>query len=200
MDNKREQILAATEKLIATKGLHALSMQLLAKEAGVAAGTIYRYFKDKDDLILQLRNAALAFFADAMLEGFDQGSNEQKFKRIWFNLVNIEKLCKTDTMTFEQYFNLPGVDSAEQMAHEREVFADLIAFFEQGVAQGKFHQLRTELLFAIAFEPAISLAWKIRRRNFEFSQQELEQTCDICWRALQVNPETVSNQLESSTK
>ena len=40
--DKHEQILTAAEKLIAESGFQGLSMQKLAKEAGVAAGTIYR--------------------------------------------------------------------------------------------------------------------------------------------------------------
>lgn len=37
--DKRQQILSAAEKLIADVGFQGLSMQKLAKEAGVAAGT-----------------------------------------------------------------------------------------------------------------------------------------------------------------
>lgn len=200
MDNKREQILDATEKLITVKGLHALSMQQVAKEAGVAAGTIYRYFKDKDDLIIQLRNASLETFASEMLAGFDTGTDAERFRQVWFNLVAIDRSNKVNRMTFEQYFGLPGVDSVEQMAYEKVIFADLVKFFEDGVASGKFHQLSIELLFAIAFEPAISLSWKIRRRKFQFPQEELEMACDICWRSLQVHPQSNSKQSESPNK
>lgn len=200
MDNKRQQILEATEKLIVTQGLHALSMQQVAKEAGVAAGTIYRYFKDKDDLIIQLRNASLETFAKEMLAGFDKGTDAERFKQVWLNLVAIDRTNKVNRMTFEQYFGLPGVDSVEQMAYEKVIFADLVKFFEDGVASGKFHQLSIELLFAIAFEPAISLSWKIRRRNFQFSEEDLEKACDICWRSLQIEPQSIPNQRELTAK
>ncbi len=41
-----EQIFDATDRLMAKEGLHHLSMHKLAKEAGIAAGTIYLYFKN----------------------------------------------------------------------------------------------------------------------------------------------------------
>ena len=43
-----EQIFLATDRLMAKEGLNQLSMHKLAKEANVAAGTIYLYFKNKD--------------------------------------------------------------------------------------------------------------------------------------------------------
>lgn len=42
-----EQIFLATDRLMAKEGLNQLSMHKLAKEANVAAGTIYLYFKNK---------------------------------------------------------------------------------------------------------------------------------------------------------
>lgn len=48
-----EQIFSATDRLMAREGLNQLSMHKLAKEANVAAGTIYLYFKNKDELLEQ---------------------------------------------------------------------------------------------------------------------------------------------------
>ena len=42
-----EQIFLATDRLMAKEGLNQLSMHKLAKEANIAAGTIYLYFKNK---------------------------------------------------------------------------------------------------------------------------------------------------------
>lgn len=46
-----EQIFLATDRLMAKEGLNQLSMHKLAKEANIAAGTIYLYFKNKDELL-----------------------------------------------------------------------------------------------------------------------------------------------------
>ena len=52
--DKRKAILNTTLKLISSNGFHAAPMSVIAKEAGVAAGTIYLYFENKEDLIIQL--------------------------------------------------------------------------------------------------------------------------------------------------
>src|SRR5215213_8038804 len=49
--DKREAILTAALRLIARLGLHAAPMSAVAREAGVAAGTLYLYFPSKEAMI-----------------------------------------------------------------------------------------------------------------------------------------------------
>ncbi|MCQ2523881.1 MAG: TetR/AcrR family transcriptional regulator [Lachnospiraceae bacterium] len=47
---KRESLLNTAYKLFTTKGIHDTSISDIVKEAGVAKGTFYLYFKDKYDI------------------------------------------------------------------------------------------------------------------------------------------------------
>ncbi len=51
---KRERILRAAVKVFARKGFYASRVSEIAKAAGVADGTIYLYFKSKDELLTSL--------------------------------------------------------------------------------------------------------------------------------------------------
>jgi TetR/AcrR family fatty acid metabolism transcriptional regulator len=51
---KYEQIIDAAVKIIAQNGYHHSQVSKIAKEAGVADGTIYLYFKNKEDLLVSL--------------------------------------------------------------------------------------------------------------------------------------------------
>ena len=51
---KRERILSAAERVFARRGFFAARVSEIAKDAGVADGTIYLYFKSKDDLLISL--------------------------------------------------------------------------------------------------------------------------------------------------
>lgn len=51
---KRERILDAAERVFAHRGFFAAKVADIAREAGVADGTIYLYFKSKDDLLISL--------------------------------------------------------------------------------------------------------------------------------------------------
>jgi TetR/AcrR family fatty acid metabolism transcriptional regulator len=51
---KRERILEAAVKVFAAEGFYNAKVAQIAQEAGVADGTIYLYFKSKDDLLISL--------------------------------------------------------------------------------------------------------------------------------------------------
>jgi AcrR family transcriptional regulator len=48
---RRRQILAAAERCFARRGFHAATMPDICAEAALSPGTVYRYFRSKDDLI-----------------------------------------------------------------------------------------------------------------------------------------------------
>jgi TetR/AcrR family fatty acid metabolism transcriptional regulator len=52
-NNKYHLILEAAVKVFARQGFYQSTVAQIAKEAGVADGTIYLYFKNKDDILVQ---------------------------------------------------------------------------------------------------------------------------------------------------
>ena len=63
IENLRERILDAAREALAADGWRALSMRALAQRVGVAPGTIYNYFSDKEEIVATL---ALADWQDAL--------------------------------------------------------------------------------------------------------------------------------------
>jgi TetR/AcrR family fatty acid metabolism transcriptional regulator len=59
-DDKRARILAAAVKVFARKGYFAARVAEIAKKAGVADGTIYLYFRNKEDLLVSLFDEVMA--------------------------------------------------------------------------------------------------------------------------------------------
>lgn len=66
--DKRERILDAAERVFAQHGFFAARVAEIAKEAGVADGTIYLYFKSKDDLLISLFESRMERFNAMMAE------------------------------------------------------------------------------------------------------------------------------------
>lgn len=59
-EEKQAEIVTAARRLFLRDGYEATSMSRLAKEAGIAANTIYWYFDDKDDVLVAVLDAELA--------------------------------------------------------------------------------------------------------------------------------------------
>lgn len=51
---REDQIIAAAESLLIEKGYHAINMDQVARAAGLAKGTVYLYFKTKEEVFLKV--------------------------------------------------------------------------------------------------------------------------------------------------
>ena len=183
MSNKRDLILRASEKIIATGGIQGLSMQQVANEAGVAAGTIYRYFKDKNELIIELRKDVLAQVAAHLLADHQQGTLEQRFKRIWLRMHYFGRERSPTNLSYEQYAHLPESNTDEIRHLEFTLFAPLHLLFEEGKALGIMQPLNSRALYALSMEPAMALARTTRRGLIQYETHEIELVCDLCWKS-----------------
>ncbi|WLV23734.1 TetR/AcrR family transcriptional regulator [Aciduricibacillus chroicocephali] len=65
---KRQQILEASVRVIAENGYYKSRISNIAKKAGVADGTIYLYFKNKEDLLISLFEDIMGTFAASAQE------------------------------------------------------------------------------------------------------------------------------------
>lgn len=69
-DRRRQHILESAERVLKQKGLSGLSISSVAKEANLAQGTLYLYFKKKEEIIGQLtvrsRERLLELFHEAI--------------------------------------------------------------------------------------------------------------------------------------
>lgn len=65
-DFRRQEILNAALELTVQHGRHALTMERVAEKAGVAKGTVYLYFKDKQELVRGLLDELSSSLSDTM--------------------------------------------------------------------------------------------------------------------------------------
>ncbi|USH02505.1 TetR/AcrR family transcriptional regulator [Grimontia kaedaensis] len=195
MSDKKTQILEATERLLAKHGFDRLSMQMVAKEAGVAAGTIYRYFSDKDDLLSQLRNHVVQQCAAKMLEGHsDNMSLKQQFVTLWLNAWQLTISRDDNAINREQFDSLPYQNNGEQKMAEREAFSPIHQLFQTGIANGTFKPLTTDVLSGIGLEPAVCLARKQVKGVITLDASAIDDAIDACWDAICLHKESEQSQ------
>src|SRR3954447_3414504 len=73
----------ATMRVIARKGMAAATMQEIAEEAGVAKGTIYLYFRDRDELVEKTFENAITQLHARMDEAMNADvSFEEKLRKV----------------------------------------------------------------------------------------------------------------------
>ena len=75
-ESVRVAILEAAEALIAANGLQGAALAQIAKRAGVAVGTLYNYFDDRDDLVRGLFEMRRATLRPQLLAAVAAGADE----------------------------------------------------------------------------------------------------------------------------
>jgi len=87
-EGKRNAILDAATHLFAERGFAGAPTSEISKRAGVAEGTLFTYFKSKDDLINVLYREIKLELADAMMSDFPRKKNVRtRLQHVWNRYV-----------------------------------------------------------------------------------------------------------------
>jgi AcrR family transcriptional regulator len=88
-ETKRNAILDAATRVFAERGLAAAPTLEISKQAGIAEGTLFTYFKTKDDLINALFREIKLEQADAIMSGFPRKKSVRtRLRHVWDGYVN----------------------------------------------------------------------------------------------------------------
>ncbi len=187
MDDKRTVILQATLSLISAHGFHATPMSLIASEAGVGAGTIYRYFDSKEKLIEELFLEVKAQFSQAMLAGVALSDpTRQVFRQLWRNTFNYCIGNPQEMAFLEQYHNSP-LQTAEIEAQSMQYLAPLLQVFRAAVANGEIKDLPFEMLTGFVYDVTVSFAKRHIAGILVMDEDMLELAVQACWDAVKAS-------------
>src|SRR5450432_4114262 len=115
-DNKVQTIREKAIDLIVAQGFDGFSMQKLAKAANVSPATLYIYYKDREDLILQIWVESFTEMADATMKNFSPEMSFSEGLRVqWMNRV---KYCMKNPLQMqfmEQLRHSPLQEKAQDL-------------------------------------------------------------------------------------
>jgi TetR/AcrR family fatty acid metabolism transcriptional regulator len=83
-NEKYEAILKAAVKVIGQAGYHNAPISKIAREAGVADGTVYLYFKNKEDILISILRETIGTIVDRIQEELKlaKGDASESLKRL----------------------------------------------------------------------------------------------------------------------
>ncbi len=157
---KRDKIAEATMELIAERGFHGSPISEIAVRAGVAAGTIYRYFENKDVLITELHQELEGNIRQVLEEGYSlQQSLRERFLYLIKTLFGYFVEHPLHFRYMEQYFNSPyGISLRRDMALGKNKREDIVLdIFTEGTRTGVLKDLPEKVFYSLAFGPMIVL-------------------------------------------
>jgi len=192
--DKQEAILNTALTLFTERGFFGTPTSMISKEAGVATGTLFFYFKTKEDLIDTLYRRIKSEAAQAMCRGIGtEKGTKAKLRRLWFNAVEwgIQNPAKMKFM--EQFAYSPFVSTT---AHEEGMshFHFMQDLVREGIREGVVRDFDPPLLFCMM---ASSLSGLIARVSLTDDPVEREaiigQGLEFIWNGLLCRRKTPKN-------
>jgi len=151
--NRKEEIIKAASNLFSQKSYHDVTMDQIAGEVGVAKGTIYLYFKSKENLYLGILEHTFETIESILeREIAKEDPAPQKLKKIlrlifqfyFQNMDVLRILTRDETRLIREHFEF-----TEHWRHRRiKLYRKVL---EKGIKEGSFRSANTELMALIIF-------------------------------------------------
>jgi TetR/AcrR family fatty acid metabolism transcriptional regulator len=169
--DKPKQIIEAAVRVFARNGYYNSRVSDIAREAGIASGTIYLYFKTKEEILVRLFRDKMAAFVSrqrrALADEPDPEAKIRRLVRLHFTVLEqspaLAEVVQVELRQGQKFFR--GAS-----AHEVSGYFELIAsVLEAGVAAGRFQpdlpvKVATKMLFGAMDQLATS--WVLGKRGY----------------------------------
>jgi len=172
--DKPQQIIDAAVRVFARNGFYNSRVSDIAREAGIASGTIYLYFKTKDEILVTLfREKMAAFVAGVRKAIADEPGATAKIRRmirLHFETLeanpDVAEVVQVELRQGQKFFR--GAS-----AHEISAYFDLIgSVLQEGVEAGVFRRdlpvkVATKMLFGAMDQ--VTTSWVLGRRGYRLA-------------------------------
>ena len=169
--DKPQQIIDAAIRVFARKGYWSSRVSDIAREAGIAAGTIYLYFGTKEEILITLFREKMAGFVAAVWRAIagelDAVAKVRRLVHLHFEILEqhpeLAAVVQVELRQGERFFRGPATQ--EIAAY----FALIASVLEEGVAAGVFRRdlpvtIAAKMLFGSLDQMATS--WVLGKRGY----------------------------------
>ena len=189
-ERRRQQIIAASKRVFLSKGASRVTIKDIADEAELSPGTLYIYFKNKDELyaslsirILKHLNLRLQRVRENKELPYDQKINsvKQAFCEVYEvdppMLINLYHLQSSETLE-----NISAELFDEIMSLSRQCLKTLSKIFAKGIQAGSYipvDPMKTALILWSMFSGMV--VWEESKRALDPRRDFLQPTLEIAF-------------------
>ncbi|MCR4031432.1 MULTISPECIES: TetR/AcrR family transcriptional regulator [Flavobacterium] len=185
--DKREKILKSVYTLTGKQGLASVNIAGISKTAGIAAGTLYIYFKNKEELVQLAYVAVEDKMAQAIYRDFDISLPlRQSLKQIYINMLNYRLNNYDETLFIDQYQQSGYIqlNFSKQLAEYERQNKPLYDLLKKGQQEGIIKLVDVIILISF-FDGAVrSCSTGIMQKLFPLNQQLVDDNFDMIWRGM----------------
>jgi AcrR family transcriptional regulator len=171
--DRRELIVATAAEMFARKGIKATTVREIADAVGVLSGSLYHYFKSKDEIVQEILVEFLvetrARYAEVLGRG--DGVAETLRELVLASLrVASQRPYATAIYQNQLQYLIDRPEFKEGSAEVQRVWLELIA---RGVAEGVFRNDISPRVFYRLIRDAVWMSWRDQHSDKRYSIEQL---------------------------
>ncbi len=187
VSDKQREILNAALKLFVENGFHATPTSMIAKEAGVANGTLFHYYSTKDELIVALYTEIKTGLAKCVLAGDSQDeSMKDKWKRYYTTAIEWGVDNPREFRFTQQFNSSPYVSMvSDELKKQSQLTIDLI---KEGIKSKALKPHEPELLNTLLMSSVYGVNQFIVDSKLAYPERKkvINKSFDMLWSMMAV--------------
>jgi len=184
--DKRSAILAAALDLFVERGYYGTAVPAVAERAGVGAGTIYRYFKSKEDLVNELYRQCKAQLSMHVLVGISADAPpREQFHQLWARLADFFRRNQ-GTFSFLELHHHASYLDAESRAMEQRVLDLATSFITRLQAARVVKPISPDVIMAIVYWSFVGLGRCAQEGRLILGDENLAAAEQCIWEAIRL--------------
>ncbi len=181
LKEKEQKILDAALILFVERGFHGTSTAEIAKTAGVATGTLFHYFKTKEDLINSLYlYTKESMYTEITAHFEDKNSLKETLKGLWLNFIDFS-MEEPEKFQFILTFHAsPFITSLTQEQLETQA-DDLLEIYEKGIHDKEIKEVPFELILEYFWGNVVSTINYFNKYPDKLGEENLDKAFELFW-------------------
>ena len=190
-ERRRQQIMVAAKRVFSVRGFNKATMEDIAKEAELSPGTLYLYFKNKDELFSSLSIRILRYLnlrLEHVVNSEKKLNSEEKVEALRDVMYDVYEF---DPLILVNMFHLQSSDTLKNLSPEllsslkelsRNSLGLMAGIFEEGIEEGDFIDRHPMALADIVWSIFSGVVlWEESKRLINDDKNYLKQTLEIAF-------------------
>lgn len=187
IQDKRKDLLAAALRLFVENGFHGTPTSRIAKEAGVANGTLFHYYPTKEDLIVSLYvdiKARMSEHLDAHVKG--EKKPKKKF-RIQFTQVVLWSLENRNEFYFLQQFQASPFTALLSPEEVKKQIRKSCHEIDEAIKAKAIKARDAQFILTLMSSHVFGLSQYLVKAKLDKKQQQevIDDSFDMLWKMIQ---------------